>query len=345
MSDNTPEVTPSGPAAPASPAPEGPTYDPKSVTPEEWRKFKETGDWPAASASAKSEKPAESEPATPDTESSGSSEEDKTAPESEPGKDNGERKELTPEERSKRDRDYQQRRHTRQVTHLNRELGQAQARIRQLEEQLQLKPQPESAPGTKDGRPRLEDFDDYEAFRKADELWLRNDERRRFETERETREAEEATQARIDAWDQKVQAWLKRDKARTQDNFESAYTYVDRLLTGSALADEVASFIAESEVGPAVVDYFAEHDEELTALLKKPRRAAIAEFFEIENRLAAPAPPSRKISNAPGPPAQVGGRSVSTKDEAQAALERGDYATFKRIEDARDAERFAKGGR
>ncbi len=330
----TAESTPA-PVAQSEPAPASePSFQEQldSLNPEQRAKWRMTGELP-------SEKPVESEPTKP----SEPSIESKTAPESEPGKIIEEKTQLTPEERSARDK----RNNERRFTQLNRTLGEVNAEVRRLrEENAALKQgKTESAP-VHEGEPKLEDFETYEDHKKALASFHRQQARREFEQEQRQARAQSEKQTTQQAWKAKATKYVQ---ANPDADLDAALAHVGGAVDASPIGDVVFTAVLESEYGPQIVEYLADHDDELEALSKASKYGAGKIIARIEDTFAGkpktpPAPnPKDVLKNAPAPPADIRGRSGPVEDPLEVAYEKGDFKTIKRLENERDIARMKRG--
>ena len=254
---------------------------------------------PAASEPATPAKPAESEPAKPSEAKPA-----ETAPESEPGETTEEPKpqQLTAEERSKRD----QRNNDRKWTRLNRELGEARAEIRRLQEEHAARPakQPEPAPGHTEGEPQLEDFETVEQFKAAFKAYHVREARNAAERERRQSEQQRTTQTARQTWESKTAKYMK---ANADSDFAEAFAHVSTAVDASAVSEVVTAAVLESDYGPQIIAHLADHDDELAALVKASKYGAGKIIAKLEDSFANPKAPPPNTSHAPKPPSTVSG--------------------------------------
>jgi len=342
--------------AESSPAPEAPVSTPEaapataepsvqerlnSLTGEQRTQWRLTGEFP--SSEPDKAKGVESEPAKPTSESAKLA--DATAPESEPGKTTEEKKQLTVEERSARD----QKRNDRKWTLINRQLGETNAELRRLREEnaaLKQSGKPESQPGRAEAEPQLEEFETIDAYKTALKAFERKQARSEFEREQRQSKAQSEVQTARGTWQTKVAKFVK---GNPEADFEGAFEHVRAAVDTSSVSEVVTTAVLESEFGPEIIDYLAEHDEELEALTKASKYGAGKIISRIEDTLSGkpkspPTPNPKDVLKAqPSPPADIRGRSGPVEDPLEAARKNGDFRTIKRIENERDIARMKRG--
>ena len=334
--ESTPAPVESAPETPVSPA--EPTYQDRldSLTSEQRAKWRMTGEFPSEPTA----KPAESEPAKPSEPST----EGKTAPESEPGTITEEKPQLTPEQRSARDK----RNNERRFTQLNRDLGAERAESRRLREELAALKQgkPEPAPGRAEAEPQLEDFETVADYTKAFGAFHRKQAREEWDREQQQNKARSEEQTAKQTWETKAAKYVQDHPGATLD---LDLKHVGGAVDASPIGDVVLAAVLESEYGPQIVEYLADHDAELEALTKASKYGAGKIITRIEDSFAGkpktpPAPnPKDVLRNAPPPPGNITGRSGPTEDPLEAAYAAGDFRTLKKLENARDIERMKRG--
>jgi hypothetical protein len=141
--------------------------------------------------------------------------------------------------------------------------------------------------------------------------------------------------------------FLKKERDEAQKRYDESQAklqaeFIDRLnvarkelpdfdeVVGDADIDvvpHIASYIAESELGPKLGYHFAKHPDELTRIQKLSPIRAIAELGKLESRLETPEPKADakveakepKLSKAPSPiaPVDTSSKTVVTKDPAK----------------------------
>lgn len=230
-----------------------------------------------------------------------------------------------------------------------------QERLDAIEQRLAGK-QPAAEPkkaesaSTGDPRPKVDDFKTYDEYVEALSDWKT---RQTLQSERaaEAKKASESEHRKV------IESHLERlEEARGKyEDFDEVVGRNLPLGGNEATAQASQLFLLETENAPDVM-YAIASDPELASQLAEitnPRKA-IAFITRLSDKLAASqeettekesAKPAvaplvrKKVTNAPPPPVHVGGRTATTEDEAQAALKRGDFATYKRVMNARDIAR------
>jgi len=92
------------------------------------------------------------------------------------------------------------------------------------------------------------------------------------------------------------------------------------------VSNEVAEFVADSDVGAEVAYYMTQNPNEAARISRLPAYQQGIELARIESRISA-APKVRKTSNAPPPPPRMGGASSTTaKDPGSMSME--EYAKW-----------------
>lgn len=301
----------------------------------EWRK---TGLLP--------EKPKAEKPASPDTPKAATSEakpeeaEAETEPASEPGESTQE-----PEEKHSRAPGAEKR--IKELLAKNKKLEeQMAARVPASEKPIEKKAEAKASP-----KPTPEDLDDsgkakyatYEDFVEALSDWKSEGRIQAFkaETEKAAKDAEVAKQNKA-----VEEGWMKRvdeAKAKHEDFVEVAFA-PDLPIKQGSVADAV---ILDSEQGAELLYYFGQNRAELERINALPPMAQAREIFRLEaslqgEREATPEAPAKPVTRAPKPAAAVGGKNTAPVDAVQAAVKRGDFASYKQQADQRDLTRTAR---
>ncbi len=96
------------------------------------------------------------------------------------------------------------------------------------------------------------------------------------------------------------------------------------------MRDALEDVIARSENGPRLLYHLGSHLEEFQRLTALPPAQAAYELGKLESIFGQPAPPVAKhLSSAPPPPPTLGSKPASPVDDLEAAIKRGDFATYK----------------
>lgn len=216
-------------------------------------------------------------------------------------------------------------------------------------------PAKEAKPGDlkapeKPKRPKLAEFDRIEDFeaaqdKYADEFEAYMDAKEEFRTkEREAKAAEQAKLSEVDKarkaqeeeWTRKVDTAVKR-----YPDFEKTVTEAAHLkkIGNGSLVDKA---ILNREHGTDLLYHFAKNPADLQRVLAMDAIDQGAELKKIELTLSkAPAP--KRHSEVPNPPREVGGKNAAPADVIESAAKEGDYATYEREMNARDARSVRKG--
>jgi hypothetical protein len=222
--------------------------------------------------------------------------------------------------------------------------------------QVPKTPKPKATDLDANGKAKYATWEEYEDAR---DEWTRETLREevRAEHEKSVQKAEQDKQQQqlADTWKGRVDEAIKK-----HDDFaEVAFDPKLQIPVGSA----TDAFILDSELGAEVLYHFGKHPAELARItaIKSPL-AQIRELMKLEIKLsgdtssetskssatsngekevkAEAKAPIPKITTAPKPPSEVGGRGTAPEDEIAAAVEAENFRTFKRLEDARDARKF-----
>lgn len=169
---------------------------------------------------------------------------------------------------------------------------------------------PKPAQPQSDGRPKREEFQDYEQYVEALADWKAETKIREAETRRQAQTREEQIR--------QYQAHVQREYQGRVEKARAKYEDFDDLVGDPTLPITVpmAHVIAEMEMGPDVAYYLAQNraDAERIARLS-PARAAI-ELGKIEAKVAsAPAPKTVTPSHAPAPITPVSGKAPVASDK------------------------------
>lgn len=203
----------------------------------------------------------------------------------------------------------------RRIDRAVRQKYEAEARAKMLEERLSAvesrqaqQPQQQMA----QGEPRLEDFDNFDAYIAAKAEFVADRKIQQTLAEREKRqEAERAQTAR----QQTVAGWNKRVAAAEGDlpDFHDVVSSSDVRMT-----PPMAGAIMESEHGPKLAYYLATHPDEADAISDMSPVAAVRALTRIEDKLISqPA----QVTKTPPPTSPVGVKAKATKDPADMSFE------------------------
>lgn len=184
-------------------------------------------------------------------------------------------------------------------------------------------------PAAEDKPPTREAFDSYEAFLDAKAEYTgkkaAHEYRQKAEAEQKQRAAQEAQAERVKTFQAKV-------NEKYPDLAERAES-IAHVEMPSGMGDA----IAESELGPDILNHFAENPKDFERIAALSSSAAIREVGRLEARLegaAKPAPVAvelKKPSAAPAPIAPVGGTAAVGSEDLASLVN--DPARFKAVRD------------
>lgn len=326
-----------------SPAIETPEPSFANLTPEAHKKFMETGDLDletafGAPSTAKVE--SESEPGQAKDESG-------AAPEA-----------ATKETKQEPVRQNREERRNQKLANENREL---KARLEALERgekpaEASTTSQETKPAATDVKRPRAKDFPTIEAWEDAVEA---HDTKLRREAVREAIRLE-----REESQKQQTEAERQKSVEKGASTFVKRMDEFGKTLkenTMNADVDEIRSYInedlprrthladalIESEVGPQLIHYFAEHFEEFEKLAAMSVTASLRELgrLEVSDKIKVPA--AKKHTSATRLTPEVGGNGSAQDDQAEleAAAERNDMKAFDAIMSRMERKQWAESRR
>lgn len=163
-----------------------------------------------------------------------------------------------------------------------------------LREQAQARQQPQPQG---DGRPRKEDFQDYESYTEAIADW---------KAEQKATEKFEAFQRQLaeQSERQRMQAQAAEVQTRLMKGAEKYPDFHERVFDDSVPIDKpTAAAIAESEHSADISYHLATHREEAERIARLSPVKQVQEIAALEAKFRTPAP---KTTNAPAPIAPVG---------------------------------------
>lgn len=293
------------------------------ATHEQRQEWKRTGKIPEVTASTATSEPAKA---------------GETAPESEPGKTvvQAPKKELTPEERSARDRKHNEQRFKR----LEREAAEARQRADAAERQLRERPKAESSPAAAkaDGEPVMPDLETFEgtvaefnAAMKKYNADLVKHEIAKHESAAQAAKHQQDLQDNNGKFQKGMLKFME-----THDDFQYSFDVVMEL-------DRTAPHLSETivelgpELGPRVIYHLGQNEAEVERLAGLPKGLAGVELGKFIANLPAPAlePKVKKETSAPNPGRSVGGTHSAVADPLEAAYKAGDMVTAMRLENER----------
>ena len=192
-----------------------------------------------------------------------------------------------------------------------RQKYEAEARAKMLEERLSAVEARQHIPPTTrqadSSEPTIDQFDNFDAYVAAKAKWIAADTIRQTLSEREKQQ-----QAAYEAAERTKTAdsWTKRIAAATVEmpDFEDVLASSDVPMT-----PPMQQAIMESDVGPKLAYYLANHPDEATDIASMSPIGAIRALGRLEERLAT-AKSVVKTTNTPAPISKLGARAVVGKD-------------------------------
>lgn len=169
---------------------------------------------------------------------------------------------------------------------------------RELERQLSEARTPQTKQAPPDANADPVEYVRHLAQEEARKLY---EESRRSESEQRKQQEFEQTQAKF----------LRNAEqfAESKPDFWDAVQALDATVPMSA--EIVYDVIGQSDVGPALTYYLAQHMDEAAEIAKLPTHVAAARIARIEAKLTAP---KVKPTNTPTPPPRLGGSATPVKD-------------------------------
>lgn len=191
-----------------------------------------------------------------------------------------------------------------------------------------LGPKPRATDKNADGTPK---YKDWEAFEDAKDEWVRKDAIQEFESAANKKEQERT----IAAQNTKIeQSWAKRtEESRKQhDDFDDVALDPEGPGKHISRGSVVDQWILESDLGAEILYHFGNDLDDLLRYGKLSPVAAARELTKLEAKLtkgttqddsdSPPNPPKRevKVTRAPKPASEVGGRGNAAIDDSERAL-------------------------
>lgn len=192
-----------------------------------------------------------------------------------------------------------------------RQKYEAEARAKMLEERVAAMEARQSAPQQQRqqdaGEPTIDKFDNFDEYVRAVADYRAEKKIEATLTEREKRQAAEREAAERT---KTVDSWNKRIAAATAEmpDFEEVLASSDVPMT-----PPMQQAIMESDIGPKLAYYLANHPDEAEQIAGMSPIGAIRTLGRIEERLAS-VKPEVKTTNAPPPLKPVGAKAVVSKD-------------------------------
>jgi hypothetical protein len=159
--------------------------------------------------------------------------------------------------------------------------------------------QPQQQPQAAQGEPSPDQYEDITKFHKAHAAWAVREELRRVKEDEANQRKEEARREK----DKKFGERAAKARAKYEDFDELVFS------DSTAITDDMADYIRESEEGPEVAYWLAQNPQEALRIAQMNGRDADRALARIEARLSTPAPTPaapKPVTNAPPPPPRVG---------------------------------------
>ena len=212
------------------------------------------------------------------------------------------------------------------IDRLTWEANEAKRKAEELE--AKLRERQERQPDPLAARPKMEDFQDYEAYLEALADWKAEEKAQRL---REELKAEyEKTRAKTEA-DRRMEAFRA-----AESKFRATVTDYDEAIQDAQdtpMTQVMFDVILESEVGPNILYYLAKNPDEAERIAHLSPARQAAEVGKLEDKLAQQLkdPQKPKASNAPPPVNPVrarGSASTPRLDDPNLSME--EYSRLRR---------------
>lgn len=148
----------------------------------------------------------------------------------------------------------------------------------------------------------------------------------------------EATKIRTE----QEQSWTKKvgDYKKTNPDYDPAPLMQKLVSAGVESGSLVDVWLSQSEVGPALLKHLAENPDVLAEIGKMNQLNASRKLTRIEITLEpakeVTAPAKSKLSSAPDPASEVGGRGTAPTDEVEDAAKKGNTRAYIDAQNARE---------
>jgi hypothetical protein len=192
-----------------------------------------------------------------------------------------------------------------------RQKYEAEARAKMLEERVAAMESRQYAPQQQrpvnDGEPTIDKFDNFDEYVAAKAEYIAG---KKIESTLTAREQQQRAAYEAAERSKTADSWNKRMAAATVEmpDFEEVLASSDVPMTAP-----MQQAIMESDVGPKLAYYLANHPDEAEQIAQMSPIGAIRTLGRIEERLAS-AKPTVKTTNTPPPIKPTGAKAVVTKD-------------------------------
>jgi hypothetical protein len=211
----------------------------------------------------------------------------------------------------------------------------------------EIKPAPpaEKAPAATP-KPELSKFERYEDYVEAVADWKASEKvRLALEEVQKAEKDRQAAQAKTEREKQENEirdAWMRRVEEAKKKHPDIEEKIFSKETLPVEPGTVMFGFILDSEIGPELAYYLAEHQDEFKRIAALGPNQQARELTKIELTLLSPAPP-KKETKAPPPPRELGSGHTPPEDEVEAAARGGDVGAYIRLANQRDLARAKRG--
>jgi hypothetical protein len=194
-------------------------------------------------------------------------------------------------------------------------------------------------------RPKLEEFEHFEQYEAAQETYdtaLVEYAEQLADHKAEVKQAEAKAKAEAEEADKSQKQLAAELNKKIDKAIERHPDFKEKLRSAKHLGNIregslVDRAILGRELGAEMLYHFATNEADLTRILALDAIDQGAELKKLESQLSkAGTSAPTKVSSAPGPLTEVGGKGATPEDESLAALKADDFRAWKRAEDAKD---------
>lgn len=224
-----------------------------------------------------------------------------------------------------------------------KERSELKARIAELEKNGKP-PEPEkvakpaeSTPAAKDGpqppvKPKQDDFKTWEEYQDAKDKYL--EELVDFKAEQKAAKLvaeSESKRSERDKGNEVAASWNKRVEAT-----KAKHADFDEVAKNIPFNETAARFLLDSDIGPEILYHLGSNLEDAERIKGLSEMQTARELTRIEDSLKKPATPGpKKVPAAHTPPTEVS-TNASPADEVEGAGAAGDFASYKRLQNAKE---------
>lgn len=224
------------------------------------------------------------------------------------------------------------RRFEKRIDQLTRDKYELQARLDEAERKLTARLTEPEVKTTKneDGKPRVEDFETYEAYIEALTDWKYETRRKKEKEELDLYHAERRMHELHQSWNKKIES--ARSKHEDWDEIAESDILISSAMEGA---------IMDSDFGAEIVYFLGKNPSEAERISKLSPLAAIREIGKIEDALSKQKAPSDqakkepKVSKAPAPIKPIKGKAAASAK----SLDEMSYQDYRAAREAQIRER------